>query len=85
MFNNPFCYLSFFIILVKYLCIIQFQELCGRGGVLFLARAILNLNVTPPFVDSFTVVAAISRLKAKVLSIVSFNVVARLRLRHYLV
>nr|XP_034908264.1 nodulin homeobox-like isoform X2 [Populus alba] len=45
------------------------KELCGRGGVLFLARAILNLNVTPPFVDSFTVVAAISRLKAKVLSI----------------
>ncbi|KAB5569406.1 hypothetical protein DKX38_003199 [Salix brachista] len=32
-------------------------------------KAILNLNVTAPFVDSFTVVAAISRLKAKVLSI----------------
>ncbi|KAG5251782.1 nodulin homeobox [Salix suchowensis] len=45
------------------------KELCGRGGVLSLAQAILNLNVTPPFVDSFTVVAAISRLKAKVLSI----------------
>nr|XP_034904630.1 nodulin homeobox isoform X2 [Populus alba] len=45
------------------------KELCGRGGVLFLARAILKLNITPPFVDSFTVVAAVSRLKAKVLSI----------------
>ncbi|KAI5565301.1 hypothetical protein BDE02_14G115000 [Populus trichocarpa] len=45
------------------------KELCGRGGVLFLAQAILKLNITPPFVDSFTVVAAVSRLKAKVLSI----------------
>ncbi|XP_011033643.1 PREDICTED: uncharacterized protein LOC105132061 isoform X1 [Populus euphratica] len=45
------------------------KELCGRGGVLFLAQAILKLNITPPLVDSFTVVAAVSRLKAKVLSI----------------
>ncbi|KAB5527487.1 hypothetical protein DKX38_021334 [Salix brachista] len=45
------------------------KELCGKGGVLFLARAILKLNITPPFVDFFTVVAAVSRLKAKVLSI----------------
>ncbi|KAJ6329202.1 hypothetical protein OIU77_010807 [Salix suchowensis] len=45
------------------------KELCGKGGVLFLARAILKLNITPPFVDSFMVVAAVSRLKAKVLSI----------------
>ena len=64
------------------MCIILFQELCGRGGVLFLARAILKLNITPPFVDSFTVVAAVSRLKAKVLSIVSFNAVASLKLHH---
>lgn len=48
-----------------------FQELCEKGGVLFLARAILKLNVKPPFVESSRVVAAVSRLKAKVLSIVS--------------
>ncbi|KAM3735409.1 hypothetical protein ACB098_10G086100 [Castanea mollissima] len=45
------------------------KELCEKGGVLFLARAILKLNVTPPFVESSRVVAAVSRLKAKVLSI----------------
>ncbi|XP_057985605.1 nodulin homeobox-like [Hevea brasiliensis] len=49
--------------------LIRNKELCGKGGVLFLAQAILKLNVTPPFVESSTVVAAVSRLKAKVLSI----------------
>ncbi|GMP91196.1 hypothetical protein CsSME_00041992 [Camellia sinensis var. sinensis] len=44
-------------------------ELCGKGGVLLLARAILNLEVTPLFKESFSVVAAISRLKSKILSI----------------
>ncbi|KAF5447022.1 hypothetical protein F2P56_032607 [Juglans regia] len=44
------------------------KELCGKGGVLFLARAILKLNV-PPFTGSSRVVAALSRMKAKVLSI----------------
>ncbi|XP_062144604.1 nodulin homeobox-like isoform X2 [Alnus glutinosa] len=45
------------------------KVLCEKGGVLFLARAILKLNVTPPFVESSRVVAAVSRLKAKFLSI----------------
>ncbi|XP_015575672.1 nodulin homeobox isoform X2 [Ricinus communis] len=45
------------------------KELCGKGGVLFLAQAILKLNIIPPFIESSTVVAAVSRLKAKVLSI----------------
>ncbi|GMY16535.1 nodulin homeobox-like isoform X2 [Fagus crenata] len=45
------------------------KELCNKGGILFLARAILKLNVRPPLVESSRVVAAVSRLKAKVLSI----------------
>ncbi|XP_030947566.1 nodulin homeobox-like isoform X3 [Quercus lobata] len=45
------------------------KELCEKGGVLFLVRAIFKLNVTPPFVESSRVVAAVSRRKAKVLSI----------------
>ncbi|XP_020541226.1 nodulin homeobox isoform X3 [Jatropha curcas] len=45
------------------------KELCGKGGVLFLAHGILKLKITAPFVESSTVVAAVSRLKAKVLSI----------------
>ncbi|KAL4610401.1 hypothetical protein ACB092_08G047600 [Castanea dentata] len=44
------------------------KELCGKGGVLFLARAILKLNV-PPFTGSSRIVAALSRMKAKILSI----------------
>ncbi|KAG2673576.1 hypothetical protein I3760_13G098800 [Carya illinoinensis] len=44
------------------------KEICGKGGVLFLARAILKLNV-PPFTGSSRVVASLSRMKAKVLSI----------------
>lgn len=47
------------------------QELCGKGGILFLAQAILKLNVMPHFIESPRVVAYISRLKARVLSIVS--------------
>ncbi|XP_031250869.1 nodulin homeobox isoform X2 [Pistacia vera] len=45
------------------------KELCSQGGVLFLAQSILKLNILPPFVESSTVVASVSRLKAKVLSI----------------
>ncbi|XP_022156265.1 nodulin homeobox isoform X2 [Momordica charantia] len=45
------------------------KELCCKGGVLFLARAILNLNVLHPHLQSSRVGAAVSRLKAKVLSI----------------
>ncbi|GMP91195.1 hypothetical protein CsSME_00041992 [Camellia sinensis var. sinensis] len=49
--------------------LVKNKELCGKGGVLLLARAILNLEVTPLFKESFSVVAAISRLKSKILSI----------------
>ncbi|KAJ4727569.1 nodulin homeobox-like [Melia azedarach] len=45
------------------------KELCGKGGVLFLAQSILKLSVMLPFVESSTIVASVSRLKAKVLSI----------------
>lgn len=55
----------------KILGFISCQELCGKGGVLFLAQAILKLKVSTPFLESSTVVAAVSRLKAKVLLIVS--------------
>ncbi|KAE8726872.1 hypothetical protein F3Y22_tig00005974pilonHSYRG00310 [Hibiscus syriacus] len=44
------------------------MELCGKGGVLFLAQSILKLH-EPGFVESSTIMAALSRLKAKVLSI----------------
>ncbi|OMP04214.1 hypothetical protein COLO4_09853 [Corchorus olitorius] len=44
------------------------KELCGKGGILFLAQSILKLHA-PYFVESSTVVAALSRMKAKVLSI----------------
>ncbi|KAJ4828350.1 hypothetical protein Tsubulata_039054 [Turnera subulata] len=45
------------------------KELCGNGGVLFLALSVLKLNIASPFRKSSTVVAAVSRLKAKILSI----------------
>ncbi|ESR57437.1 hypothetical protein CICLE_v10018730mg [Citrus x clementina] len=45
------------------------KELCAKGGVLFLAQSILKLSIMPPFVESSTVVTSVSRLKAKVLSI----------------
>ncbi|KAK6229886.1 hypothetical protein SCA6_018837, partial [Theobroma cacao] len=44
------------------------KELCGKGGILFLAQSILKLHA-PYFVESSTVMAALSRMKAKVLSI----------------
>ncbi|XVE80563.1 hypothetical protein DITRI_Ditri14bG0150200 [Diplodiscus trichospermus] len=44
------------------------KELCGSGGILFLAQSILKLHA-PHFVESSTIMAALSRLKAKVLSI----------------
>ncbi|XP_057538904.1 nodulin homeobox isoform X2 [Amaranthus tricolor] len=44
------------------------KELCGKGGVLHLVQATLKLNILP-LLDSISVVAAISRLKARVLSI----------------
>ncbi|KAF4357594.1 hypothetical protein F8388_007130, partial [Cannabis sativa] len=44
------------------------KELCGKGGVLFVAQAILKLNATH-FIEFPRVVAAVSRLKARMLSI----------------
>ncbi|XVE50866.1 hypothetical protein DITRI_Ditri01bG0198400 [Diplodiscus trichospermus] len=44
------------------------KELCGKGGILFLARSVLKLQ-SPYFLESSPVTAALSRLKAKVLSI----------------
>ncbi|KAI3967160.1 hypothetical protein MKW92_024055 [Papaver armeniacum] len=45
------------------------SELCKNGGILQLARAVLRLDIPPHFRDSSKVVATISRLKSKVLSI----------------
>ena len=53
--------------------LLLFQELCGKGGVLLLAKAILKLCIIPSFKESSTIVAAVSRLKAKVLSIVCLS------------
>ncbi|KAJ7947713.1 Nodulin homeobox [Quillaja saponaria] len=50
-------------------CLIKNKELCGKGGVLFLAQSILKLNIPPQFVESPRVMAAASRIKAKILSI----------------
>ncbi|XVF33860.1 hypothetical protein REPUB_Repub18cG0008300 [Reevesia pubescens] len=44
------------------------KELCAKGGILFLAQSILKLHA-PYFIESSTVMAALSRLKAKALSI----------------
>lgn len=51
----------------------EMQELCGNGGIMFVAHAILRLNVTSNVIKSTRVVAAISRMKAKILSIVSLG------------
>eukprot|EP00268_Persea_americana_P060931 TRINITY_DN7644_c0_g1_i3.p1 TRINITY_DN7644_c0_g1~~TRINITY_DN7644_c0_g1_i3.p1 ORF type:complete len:963 (+),score=190.58 TRINITY_DN7644_c0_g1_i3:340-3228(+) len=45
------------------------KELCKNGGILSLARAVLKLNIPQHFNESITIVAAISRWKSKVLSI----------------
>uniref|UniRef100_A0A2P2LQ09 Homeobox domain-containing protein n=1 Tax=Rhizophora mucronata TaxID=61149 RepID=A0A2P2LQ09_RHIMU len=45
------------------------KELCRKGGVLFLAQGILKLKISPILVLQSTIVAAVSRLKAKILSI----------------
>ncbi|KAA8549222.1 hypothetical protein F0562_000906 [Nyssa sinensis] len=49
--------------------LVKNKELCGKGGILLLARAILSLKIAPLFRESSSVVAAVSRLKSKVLSI----------------
>ncbi|XP_057252182.1 nodulin homeobox isoform X5 [Beta vulgaris subsp. vulgaris] len=45
------------------------QELCGKGGVLHLVQSTLKLNISPFLKEPLAVVAAVSRLKARVLSI----------------
>ncbi|XP_071923799.1 nodulin homeobox-like isoform X3 [Coffea arabica] len=49
--------------------LVRNKELCGKGGVLLLAQTVLDVNVSPFFVESSAVVAAVSRMKSKVLSI----------------
>ncbi|GAB4841208.1 hypothetical protein Ancab_021953 [Ancistrocladus abbreviatus] len=49
--------------------VLRNKELCGKGGVLQLVQATLKLNVAPPLKESPVVVATISRLKSRVLSI----------------
>ncbi|KAF8396289.1 hypothetical protein HHK36_017904 [Tetracentron sinense] len=55
-------------------------EVCREGGVLSLARAVLKLDIAPPYNEISTVVAAVSRLKSKVLSILKFSFVQLLQL-----
>ncbi|KNA22502.1 hypothetical protein SOVF_033670 [Spinacia oleracea] len=45
------------------------KELCGKGGVLHLVQATLKLNISPYLKEPLEMIAAISRLKARVLSI----------------
>lgn len=45
------------------------KELCRKGGFLLLAQSILNLKIKPSSRETSSVVAAVSRLKSKVLSI----------------
>ncbi|MCL7041640.1 hypothetical protein MKW94_018393, partial [Papaver nudicaule] len=49
--------------------VLKNKELCKNGGILLLARAVLKLGIPPHFRESSNVVASISRLKSKVLSI----------------
>uniref|UniRef100_A0A803MSE1 Nodulin homeobox N-terminal domain-containing protein n=1 Tax=Chenopodium quinoa TaxID=63459 RepID=A0A803MSE1_CHEQI len=45
------------------------KEWCGKGGVLCLVQATLKLNISPFLKEPLAVVASVSRLKARVLSI----------------
>ncbi|KAH0908324.1 hypothetical protein HID58_031645 [Brassica napus] len=45
------------------------QELCGKGGVLMLAQSILSLYITPEWVGAAVIIASISRINAKALSL----------------
>lgn len=49
--------------------ILRNKELCGKGGVLHLVQSTLKLNISPFLKEPLAVVAAVSRLKARVLSI----------------
>lgn len=45
------------------------KELCRKGGILMLAKAILKLKVNVQFLESSTVLSSISRLKSKVIAL----------------
>lgn len=57
--------------LVDYMHLNLFQELCGKGGIILLARLILNFNIPTSLSEQNYFAAAVSRMKSKVLSIVS--------------
>ncbi|KAI4373023.1 hypothetical protein MLD38_011193 [Melastoma candidum] len=49
--------------------VLKNKELCGKGGVLALGQTILKLDIAPSLQGSAIIVAAVSRLKARMLSI----------------
>ncbi|XP_010914376.1 nodulin homeobox isoform X2 [Elaeis guineensis] len=49
--------------------VLKHKGLCKNGGILSLAHMILKLNVPHCFKESFDIVATVSRLKTKILSI----------------
>ncbi|KAJ8543338.1 hypothetical protein K7X08_005861 [Anisodus acutangulus] len=49
--------------------LVKNKELSSKGGVLLLAQAVMRLDVSPLVTSSSSIVAAVSRLKSKVLSI----------------
>ncbi|KAM7278809.1 hypothetical protein ACFE04_005943 [Oxalis oulophora] len=48
--------------------LLKHKELCINGGVLFLIQSILKLKIAPVYFAYPTVVAAVSRMKARILS-----------------
>nr|WDA42952.1 nodulin homeobox [Fagopyrum tataricum] len=50
-------------------CVLRNKELCGKGGILQLALAILKLKTPPRFDICPAIVAAVCRMKSRVLSI----------------
>jgi hypothetical protein len=49
------------------------QELCRNGGILSLSLTILKLGVPEGLKGSMDIASSVSRLKAKILSIVSWS------------
>ncbi|MCD9559494.1 hypothetical protein HAX54_017455 [Datura stramonium] len=49
--------------------VLIYHELSSKGGVLLLAQVVMRLDVSPSVTVSSSIVAAVSRLKSKVLSI----------------
>ncbi|XP_068659202.1 nodulin homeobox isoform X2 [Aristolochia californica] len=48
---------------------LKHKELCRNGNLLLMAKAILKLNIPSNFKESFSIAAAVSRMKSKILSI----------------